>query len=231
MAYPNNNNNNNQNRGFKNFNNQNQQTEEHRINFKIRCPEVRLIGDDGEQLGIMPTNDARKIAEDRGLDLVEVAPNAKPPVCKIMDYGKFKYREQKKEMAAKKKRTETETKELRIRYRTDKGDLQTKLKQARGFIESGDKVKFSMRFKGREAMYVNVGVQKLNEITEALSDIAVIDEQSKPQGNNIYIVYAPDKNKKTTTNKEKVEVKENKVKTQEVSDKETSEVSDNTITK
>ena len=158
MAYPNNNNNN-PNRSFKNFNNQNQQAEDHRINFKIRCPEVRLIGDDGEQLGIMPTNDARKIAEDKGLDLVEVAPNAKPPVCKIMDYGKFKYREQKKEMAAKKKRTETETKELRIRYRTDKGDLQTKLKQARSFIENGDKVKFSMRFKGREAMYINVGVQ------------------------------------------------------------------------
>ena len=207
MAYPNNNNNN-QNRSFKNFNNQNQQAEDHRINFKIRCPEVRLIGDDGEQLGIMPTNDARKIAEDKGLDLVEVAPNAKPPVCKIMDYGKFKYREQKKEMAAKKKRTETETKELRIRYRTDKGDLQTKLKQARSFIENGDKVKFSMRFKGREAMYINVGVQKLNEITEALSDIAVIDEQSKPQGNNIYVVYAPDKSKKIATNKDKVEVKQ-----------------------
>ena len=156
----------------------------------------------------MPTNDARKIAEDKGLDLVEVAPNAKPPVCKIMDYGKFKYREQKKEMAAKKKRTETETKELRIRYRTDKGDLQTKLKQARSFIENGDKVKFSMRFKGREAMYINVGVQKLNEITEALSDIAIIDEQSKPQGNNIYVVYAPDKSKKIATNKDKVEVKQ-----------------------
>ena len=207
MAYPSNNNNN-PNRSFKNFNNQNQQAEDHRINFKIRCPEVRLIGDDGEQLGIMPTNDARKIAEDKGLDLVEVAPNAKPPVCKIMDYGKFKYREQKKEMAAKKKRTETETKELRIRYRTDKGDLQTKLKQARSFIENGDKVKFSMRFKGREAMYINVGVQKLNEITEALSDIAIIDEQSKPQGNNIYVVYAPDKSKKITTNKDKVEVKQ-----------------------
>lgn len=207
MAYPNNNNNN-PNRSFKNFNNQNQQAEDHRINFKIRCPEVRLIGDNGEQLGIMPTNDARKIAEDKGLDLVEVAPNAKPPVCKIMDYGKFKYREQKKEMAAKKKRTETETKELRIRYRTDKGDLQTKLKQARSFIENGDKVKFSMRFKGREAMYINVGVQKLNEITEALSDIAIIDEQSKPQGNNIYVVYAPDKSKKIATNKDKVEVKQ-----------------------
>lgn len=201
MAYPNNNNYG-RNRSFKNFNNQNERDDEHRINFKIRCPEVRLIGDDGEQLGIMPTNEARKIAEDKGLDLVEVAPNAKPPVCKIMDYGKFKYREQKKEMAAKKKRSETETKEIRIRYRTDKGDLQTKLKQARGFIESGDKVKFSMRFKGREAMYVNLGVEKLNEITQALADIAVIDEQSKMQGNNIYIVYAPDKSKKVVTNKD-----------------------------
>ncbi len=208
MAYPNNNNSYNQNRGFKNFRQQPQQQEDHRINFQIRCPEVRLIGDDGEQLGILPTNEARKIADDRGLDLVEVAPNAKPPVCKIMDYGKFKYREQKKEMAAKKKRVETETKELRIRYRTDKGDLQTKLKQARSFLMSGDKVKFSMRFKGREAMYINLGIEKLNEITEALSDIALVDDQSKQQGNSIYIVYALDKSKKIPVPTQQKDVKE-----------------------
>ncbi len=200
MAYPNNNYG--QNRGARPFNS-NQPEEEHRINYKIRCPEVRVIGDDGEQLGILPTNEARKLAEEKDLDLVEVAPNAKPPVCKIMDYGKFKYREQKKEMAAKKKRAESETKELRIRYRTDKGDLQTKLKQARGFLEDGNKVKFSMRFRGREAMYVNLGIEKLNEITEALNDIAMIDDQSKMQGNNIYITYAPDKSKKSPAQKEK----------------------------
>lgn len=200
MAYPNNNYG--SNRGGRSFNG-NQSEEEHRINYKIRCPEVRLIGDNGEQLGVVPTIEARKIAEERGLDLVEVAPNAKPPVCKIMDYGKFKYREQKKEMAAKKKRVESETKELRIRYRTDKGDLQTKLKQARNFLEDGDKVKFSMRFKGREAMYVNLGVEKLNEITEALSDISVIDDQSKMQGNSIYITYAPAKTKKTSNQNDK----------------------------
>lgn len=216
MAYPNNNNYR-QNKRYRNYNNQDKD-DEHRINLKIRCPEVRLIGDDGEQLGILPTNEARKIADEKGLDLVEVAPNAKPPVCKIMDYGKFKYREQKKEMAAKKKRSETETKELRIRYRTDKGDLQTKLKQARGFLENDDKVKFSMRFRGREAMYVNLGVEKFNEITEALSDIAIIDEQSKMQGNNIYIVYALDRSKKAPTtnkenNKEKNEINETKAET------------------
>jgi translation initiation factor IF-3 len=134
-----------------------------------------------------------RLAEDAGLDLVEVSPNADPPVCKLMDYGKYKYREQKKEAEAKKKRSETSLKELRIRYRTDTGDLDTKLKKARGFLTEGDKVKFSMRFRGREIMYQDLGVKKFEEIIESLADIADVDERSPVHGRQIYIVLAPTK--------------------------------------
>lgn len=165
--------------------------DEHRINHHIRVPQVRLISETGEQLGIVPTHQAIQIAEDRGLDLVEVAETANPPVCKLMDYGKFKYKEQKKAAEAKKHRTEVVIKELRIRYATDKGDLETKLKHAREFIEEGNKVKFSMRFRGREAMYNNLGVEKFKEIAKRLEDIAAIDEQQFAQGRQIHIIFAP----------------------------------------
>jgi len=141
----------------------------------------------------MTTLDAIQKAESLGLDLVEVAGTAKPPVCKILDYGKFKYKEQKKEVEAKKKRTETTLKELRIRYRTDSGDLETKLKQTRDFLAEGDKVKFSMRFKGREAMYVDLGREKFDHIAKSLEDVAIIDERSPTYGRQIHIVFAPKK--------------------------------------
>ena len=163
----------------------------HRINDRIVAREVRLISDDGEQVGIIPIKEAIALAEGKGLDLVEVSPNAKPPVCKLMDYGKYKYKEQKKEAEARKKRSETAIKELRIRYRTDIGDLETKLKKAREFLEEGDKVKFSMRFRGREIMYQDLGVQKFEEIVEALSDISTIDEKSPITGRQIFLVLAP----------------------------------------
>lgn len=165
----------------------------HRINDRIRVPEVRVIAADGEQLGIIPTHQAMRIAEDAGMDLVEVAPDAKPPVCKIMDYGKFKYREQKKVAESKKKRVEVELKELRLRYRTDKADLETKLKKAREFLQEGNKVKFSMMFRGREAMYVDLGLEKFKEVAEALADLATIDEQSQQGGRQIYIIFTPQK--------------------------------------
>jgi len=170
-----------------------QVSETHRVNRRINAPEVRLISDSGEQLGIMLTPQALEEAEGRGLDLVEVSPSAKPPVCKLMDYGKFKYKEQKKEAEARKKRTEMNVKELRIRYRTDSGDLDTKLKKARGFLEAGDKVKFSMRFRGREIMYQDLGVEKFEVIIEQLSDIADIDERSPVSGRQIFIVLSPHK--------------------------------------
>lgn len=165
----------------------------HRINHRITAKEVRLITDTGEQLGILTLRQALEIAEQRELDLVEVAPEAKPPVCRLMDYGKFKYREQKREAEARKKRTENTVKELRIRYRTDVGDLETKLKHAEEFLQEGDKVKFSMRFKGREIMYVDLGVQKFQTIIDRLAHIATVDERSPLNGKQIYIVLAPAK--------------------------------------
>ncbi len=165
----------------------------HRINHRILAREVRLISDTGEQLGVLTTRQALEIAEQKGLDLVEVAAEARPPVCRLMDYGKFKYKEQKKEAEGRKKSAENALKELRIRYRTEKGDLETKLKHAREFLADGNKVKFSMRFKGREIMYVNLGVAKLDEIVQALADIAVVDERSPVQGKQLYLVLAPSK--------------------------------------
>ena len=162
----------------------------HRINEYITAREVRVIDINGDQLGILKIQDAMQRAQDQELDLVEVAPTAKPPVCRIMDYGKFKYKEQKKESEARKKRAEMTIKELRIRYRTDVGDLDTKLKQAREFLEEGDKVKFVMRFKGREAMYLDLGKEKFEDIAQKLSDVAVVDERSPIAGRQIHIVFS-----------------------------------------
>jgi len=144
----------------------------------------------------MQTRQALALAEETGLDLVEVAPNSNPPVCRIMDYGKFKYREQKKEAEARKNRSETTLKELRIRYITDSGDLEVKLKKAREFLLEGNKVKFSMRFRGREVMYQDLGAEKFKAIIESLSDISQIDERSPLGGRQIHIVLAPGKAQK-----------------------------------
>ncbi len=168
----------------------------HRINEFILAREVRVIAPDGEQLGVLQIRDALTKAQELELDLVEVAPTAKPPVCKILDYGKFKYKEQKKEAEARKNRTETTIKELRLRYRTDVGDLETKLKQARDFLAEGDKVKFVMRFKGREAMYLDLGKEKFEQIVQRLSDIAVIDDRSPAMGRQIHITFTPSKSTK-----------------------------------
>lgn len=173
-----------------------QERDAHRINHHIRVPQVRVITDKGEQLGVLITKEAIRRAEESGMDLVEVAPEAKPPVCKFMDYGKFKYREQKKKAEAKKKRTEVSLKELRLRYRTDQGDLDTKLKHAKEFLEAGDKVKFSMRFRGREIVYLDLGWEKLNEVKAKLEDIAEVDDTSPPKGRQIFITFSPLKNSK-----------------------------------
>jgi translation initiation factor IF-3 len=170
-----------------------QNQEKHKINRFIIAREVMVIDEEGRQLGVLPTREAVNMAQDRGLDLVEVAPQAQPPVCKIMDYGKFKYREAKKEAEAKKKRTEMQTKELRIRYRTDVGDFETKIKHAREFLAEGDKVKFSMRFKGREIAFIELGHQKFDELVARLEDVATVDERSPKMGNSIHIVFAPKK--------------------------------------
>lgn len=169
--------------------------ETHRINNRILAKEVRVISEAGEQIGIFPIKEALAMAEQAELDLVEVAPQANPPVCKIMDYGKFRYREQKKEAEARKKRSEQETKELRIRYITDVNDLETKIKQARQFLEEGDKVKFTMRFRGREISYLDLGAKKFDLLVERLQDLAVVDERSPVVGRMMFIVFAPAKKK------------------------------------
>lgn len=139
----------------------------------------------------MPTTQAARLAEDSNLDLVEVAPNSKPPVCRLMDYGKFKYKEQKKAAEAKKNRSEVTLKELRVRYSTGQGDLDNKLKQAREFLEEGHKVKFSMRFRGREIVNMDLGVEVFDKIVANLEDIASIDDRTRPQGRQISITFAP----------------------------------------
>ncbi len=169
--------------------------ETHKINHRIIAREVRVIGDNGEQLGIMATRDAIARAESEGLDLVEVADTAVPPVCRIMDYGKFKYKEQKKEADSKKKRSESKLKELRLSYRTDTGDLDIKIKQAREFIAEGDKVKFTMRFKGREVMFLNLGAAKIREIIERMADVADVDDRSPLAGKQIHVTFVPGKGK------------------------------------
>ncbi|HMO02380.1 MAG TPA: translation initiation factor IF-3 [Oligoflexia bacterium] len=175
---------------------QQQAPDTHRINQKIIAKEVRLIGAEGEQLGIVSIREALARAEEAGLDLVEVAGQVTPPVCKLMDYGKFKYQEQKKEVQNRKHRQDQEMKELRIRYRTDVGALDTKLKQAREFLADGHKVKFSMQFKGREVMYTELGIEKFNLLAEKLADIATIFERHDPlDQKRIHIIFAPLKQK------------------------------------
>lgn len=167
--------------------------ETHRINRRITASQVRVISAAGEQLGVMPTPQAILLAEEAELDLVEVSPNSDPPVCKIIDYGKLRYRAQKKAAEARKHRTEIVIKELRLRYTTDVGDVELKLKQAREFLTEGCKVKFSMRFRGREIAHMDQGLEKLKSIAERLSDLAVIDDQSTAPARQIYVMFAPSK--------------------------------------
>ncbi|MEM8722660.1 MAG: translation initiation factor IF-3 [Cyanobacteria bacterium P01_G01_bin.39] len=169
-----------------------QTQEKHRINNKIRAQEVRLIDSDGEQVGIESLQDALALATEKQLDLVEIAPQATPPVCKLIDYGKYKYQLQKKESEAKKKQKDNAIKELKIRYRTDVGDLKTKLRHARSFLSDGNKVKFSMRFRGREKAFVHLGKEKLKEIAAQLSDVAEVYEQNFRGRTQMHVILVAD---------------------------------------
>lgn len=152
------------------------------INERIRDKEIRLIGQNGEQLGIMSARDAMKLAREAELDLVKVAPAAKPPVCKIIDYGKYRYELARKEKEAKKKQRTMEVKEVRLSPNIDTNDLNTKANQARKFIDKGDKVKVALRFRGREMAHVNYSKQILDSFYEKLEDIAVVDKAPKMEG-------------------------------------------------
>lgn len=155
------------------------------INEQIRDREVRLIGENGEQLGIMSAREAFKLAQDAELDLVKIAPTAKPPVCKIIDYGKYKYEMLRKEKESKKKQKTTDVKEIRLSPNIDDNDLNTKANQARKFITKGDKVKVSLRFRGREMAHMNTSKQILDDFYSKLEDVAVVDKPAKVEGRSM----------------------------------------------
>ena len=158
------------------------------INEQIRDREVRLIGEDGEQLGIMSAREAMKIAMEAELDLVKIAPTAKPPVCKIIDYGKYKYEQTRKEKEAKKKQRTVEIKEVRLSPNIDTNDLNTKVNNAKKFISKGNKVKVTLRFRGREMAHVQQSRHILDDFAEMLSDIAVVEKTAKLEGRNMSMV-------------------------------------------
>ena len=163
------------------------------INEQIRDKEVRLIGADGEQLGIVSSREAQKIADEAGLDLVKIAPNAKPPVCKVIDYGKYRYELARKEKDAKKKQKTVELKEIRLSPNIEANDLNTKTNAARKFLAKGNKVKITLRFRGREMAHMNSSKHILDDFAEALSDIAVVEKAPKIEGRSIGMVLAEKK--------------------------------------
>ena len=169
--------------------------ESNRINRQIRVPEVRLVGADGEQLGILETQDALRLAQEAGLDLVEVAAKARPPVCRLMDYGKFRYAKQKKEAEAKRKQHTTQVKELRVRPGTDAHDMQRQTRKAREFLEDGQRVKFTLRFRGREMAHQALGKQKLLDIAEDLAEVGAIELAPRTEGRIMHLVMAPGQRK------------------------------------
>lgn len=162
-----------------------------RINERIRVSPVRLIGPDGEQLGIIPTNEALARAQDSGLDLVEVAPNGNPPVCRILDYGKLKYELSKKDKAAKKRSHSFQLKEMRYRPKIDDHDYDFKTKHVREFLESGSKVRVFVMFRGREMAYTELGRRILDRVIDDMKDIAGVDSQPKMEGRNMSMVLSP----------------------------------------
>ena len=162
-----------------------------RINDRIRVPEIRVIASDGEQLGIMSPMEAMRIADGEGLDLVEISPTAKPPVCKIMDYGKYKYEQQKKEHESKRKQVKVTVKEIKMRPNTDAHDIEFKMNHVRRFIEHKDKAKISIQFRGREMMHMDRAKEMLNKIVLDLADVAVAEMAPKLEGRTLSVILAP----------------------------------------
>ncbi len=163
------------------------------INEQIRDREVRLIGENGEQLGIVSSREALRLAEDAGLDLVKIAPTARPPVCKIIDYGKYRYELARKEKDARKKQKIVELKEIRLSPNIDTNDLNTKMNAAKKFLTKGNKVKITLRFRGREMAHMNQSRHILDDIAENLSDVATVEKAPKVEGRSISMVLAEKK--------------------------------------
>jgi translation initiation factor IF-3 len=165
------------------------------VNERIRAREIRLIGSDGEQLGVVTPEEARARAEEEGLDVVEVAPNAKPPVCRIMDYGKYKYEQKKKAQAgkAKGKGRAASLKEIKLRPNTDEHDLDTKLRNARKFLMEGDKLKITVMFRGREMAHRKVGYAKLDQVRDLLAELAKVEAPPQMSGRFLSMIMVPDR--------------------------------------
>ena len=167
-----------------------------RINHRIRIPEIRVIDYNGDQLGIMKTNVAFQRAKDYGLDLVEISPTAKPPLCKIMDYGKFKYEQEKKAQRTKKESGTNQTKRSQIYVNVDEHDYKTKLRNLRKFIDNGDRVKVSLMFRGRENAHTQLGFEVINRIIQETVDITTVDQAPRLQGRFVTAILVPKKVKK-----------------------------------
>ncbi len=161
------------------------------MNRRIRVPEVRVIASDGQQLGVLSTDQALRMAEDQGLDLVEIAPNVKPPVCKIIDYGKYKYQQAKKLQESKKHQTVIHVKEVKFRPTTDDHDFDFKVKHILRFVEQGDKAKVTVVFKGREMAYLVQGKAMLNKVLEKVQSSVSVEISPKMEGRNMFMVVAP----------------------------------------
>ncbi len=164
-----------------------------RINGDISVPQVRLIGVDGEQIGIVPTARAIEMAEEAWVDLVEIAPGAEPPVCRLMDYGKFLYQESKKKHDAKLKQKQVQIKEIKFRPNTDSGDYNIKMRNLIGFLDEGDKVKITLRFRGREMAHQEFGIRLLEKVKGDLDEIAVVEQFPKLEGRQMVMVLSPKK--------------------------------------
>jgi translation initiation factor IF-3 len=166
-----------------------------RINERIRVPEVRVIGEDGEQLGVMNTREAVQLAREKGLDLVEVAAQADPPVCRIIDYGKFQYEAKKKANEAKKKQVTITVKEVKFRPSTDVHDYDYRMKHAREWLQGGDKVKATIWFRGREMTHRELGQRILEKLEQDLSDVGEVEARPRMEGNQMFIIVAPKRHK------------------------------------
>lgn len=179
-------------------------THKNRLNDEIRAKEVRLIDEDGKMLGVVPILQALRMAEEKELDLVEISPNANPPVCKMLDYRKYVYEQQKREKNQRKQQTSQEMKELRFTWRTADHDFNFKVRHAREFLEEGNKVKATVMFRGREIAHREVGEELLNRFIESLSDIAKIDTPLKLDGKRISVILTPDKSKAKKSQKSEI---------------------------
>jgi translation initiation factor IF-3 len=162
-----------------------------RINEQIKVPEVRLIGPDGQQIGVMPTKEALAFAAEAHLDLVEVAPQAAPPVCRVMDYGKFKYQQSKKQQEARRRQTTIQVKEIKVRPKIEEHDMAFKLRNAIRFLGEGDKVKISVIFRGREIAHTDRGFKLLAQMIEALAEVGTVEQDPRLEGRNLSMIVTP----------------------------------------